>query len=87
MEKTKILDDVHDFMNYCPTNSLSTSGFIAKYMIWKYGDFNLELFLNINIESISRSRRKIIELYPQHKRTKADTESEYILAFSNIAHP
>jgi len=86
--KTKVKDQVLKFMKRYDTGDMNTNEFILEFLFRT--DKNPVAFTPLedlirkwpSIESITRSRRYITKAYGIWKRTKADTEEEYIEEFA-----
>ena len=83
--KKKILEKVLKFMKQVETNDMNSNQFVFEFLRWNDKDFFsfTTRFLGWpSVESILRARRKVIADYWIGKRTKADTEKEYIGEFA-----
>ena len=87
--KKKVKEKVLAFMESVDTCELSTTKFIYEfiyfnlwYSCWHFREIFLDEFLKCNPEWIVRARRKVIADHGIWKRTKADTEEEYIEEFA-----
>jgi hypothetical protein len=82
--KTKTKDMVIKFMTDRDTSNLNSNEFIFEYykiLTWDSIINETQFRYWPSTESITRLRRYIIQNYWIGKRTKADTESEYIEAY------
>lgn len=79
--KDRIIDTVLEFMKEVDTSEMNSNEFIFEMYenyFWKVTNFKNWP----SVESITRSRRKVISDYWFWKREKADTEKEYIETFA-----
>ena len=86
--KKQIKEKVLAFMESVDTSELSTAKFIEEYIFYTltykpdcFAEVFLHEFLKCNPEWIVRARRSVIADHGIWKRTKADTEKEYIEEF------